>query len=204
MIAIIDYGMGNLRSVEKALGSLGASCSILSSPEPLQTYSGVILPGVGAFGEAMRHLEESGWTDQIRETIEEGIPFLGICLGLQILFSRSEEGGNYPGLNVIPGKVVRLPSSVRVPHMGWNQLHIRDDSPLFSGVLEGAFVYFVHSYYVIPDDSAVTAASTRYGVDFASVVARDNIFGVQFHPEKSQTVGLKILRNFLDIVGNSS
>lgn len=204
MIAIIDYGMGNLRSVEKALEALGASSAILSSPGSLEEYSAVILPGVGAFGDAMRNLAEYKWDELIRGTIKEGKPFLGICLGLQLLFTQSEEGGSHRGLDLLPGKVVRLPSSVRVPHMGWNQLNFPKVSGLFRGVPEGAFVYFVHSYYAVPEDPATVAATTDYGVKFASAIARDNIFGFQFHPEKSQAVGLRILGNFLELAQASS
>ncbi len=203
MIAIIDYGMGNLRSVEKALEALGASASILSSPGPLEDYSAVILPGVGAFGDAMRNLTEQKWDKSIRKAAEGGKPLLGICLGLQLLFTRSEEGGSHRGLGLLPGQVVKLPSTVRVPHMGWNRIRFPKTSALFRGVSEGAYVYFVHSYYVAPEDPAAVAAVTDYGVEFASAVSRENIYGLQFHPEKSQAVGLKILENFLKIIGNS-
>ena len=204
MIAIIDYGMGNLRSVEKAFESLGASCAILSSPVSLPERAGVVLPGVGAFGAAMRNLESGGWVDWIRETVAAGTPFLGICLGHQLLFSESEEGGIFSGLGLFPGRVVMLPSSVRIPHMGWNRLHLIGTTPLFTGIPEGSFVYFVHSYYVEPEDPAVVAATASYGVEFAASVGRKNVFGVQFHPEKSQAVGLRILKNFLDVVNGKA
>ncbi len=204
MIAIIDYGMGNLRSVEKALLSLGADCSIISRPGAGIRYSGVILPGVGAFGDAMKSLRQEGWIDWIQETINSGLPFLGICLGLQLLFSRSEEGAGAGGLGVIPGKVVRFPDSAGIiPHMGWNQLKITSATPLLSGLEDGCYVYFVHSYIVIPEDPGVIAALTDYGDDFVSAVARDNVYGLQFHPEKSQAVGLAILQNFIDITRSS-
>ena len=200
MIAIIDYGMGNLRSVEKALQSLGADCVVISRPTPRESYQGVILPGVGAFADAMANLRRNGWVEWIRETVESGVPFLGICLGLQLLFSRSEEGNGDMGLNLVPGKVVRLPDSVGIiPHMGWNQLKIVSPTPLFSGVREGSYVYFVHSYHAVPDDDSVIAATTDYGIDFVSAVARGNIYGLQFHPEKSQAVGLRILKNFIGL-----
>ncbi len=201
MIAIIDYGMGNLRSVEKALQTLGAVCAILSRPPAAKSYQGVILPGVGAFTDAMANLRRNGWIEWIRETVKSGLPFLGICLGLQLLFSRSEEGSGGDGLGLRPGKVVKFPPSVGiVPHMGWNQLKIVSPTPLLSGVREGSYVYFVHSYYAVPDESAVIAATTDYGTDFVSAIASGNIFGLQFHPEKSQAVGLKILKNFIGIV----
>ena len=200
MIAIIDYGMGNLRSVEKALQFLGADCSILSRPQARDRYSGVILPGVGAFGDAMVNLRRNGWVEWIRESVEDGTPFLGICLGLQLLFSRSEEGDGAEGLGIVPGQVVKFPPSVGIiPHMGWNQLKIVSGTTLFRGIAGDSYVYFVHSYYVIPDRPDVIAATTDYGIDFVSAVATKNIYGLQFHPEKSQVVGLQILENFISI-----
>ena len=200
MIAIIDYGMGNLRSVEKALQSLGANCSILSRPRTLDHYKGVILPGVGAFGDAMANLRRNGWVEWIRETVKTGIPFLGICLGLQLLFNWSEEGEGGEGLNIVAGKVIKFPPGVGIiPHMGWNQLKIASDTPLLSGIDRDSYVYFVHSYYVVPDQAEVIAATTDYGIDFVSAIVKDNIYGLQFHPEKSQAVGLRILRNYIEI-----
>jgi len=205
MIAIIDYGMGNLRSVEKALQSLGTDCSILSRPRTLDHYTGVILPGVGAFGDAMINLRREGWVDWIRDTVDTGLPFLGICLGLQLLFNWSEEGDGAEGLGIVPGKVIKFPPAVGIiPHMGWNQLKIAADSPLFSGIDRESYVYFVHSYYVAPDQEEVIAATTDYGIDFVSAIVKDNIHGLQFHPEKSQAIGLKILRNFLNICTSKS
>ena len=200
MIAIIDYGMGNLRSVEKALQSLGADCSILSRPCTLDHYKGVILPGVGAFGDAMTNLRQNGWVEWIRETVKTGIPFLGICLGLQLLFNWSEEGEGGEGLNIVAGKVIKFSPGVGIiPHMGWNQLKIASDTPLLSGIDRDSYVYFVHSYYVVPDQAEVIAATTDYGIDFVSAIVKDNIYGLQFHPEKSQAVGLRILRNYIEI-----
>ena len=200
MIAIIDYGMGNLRSVEKALQSLGADCSILSRPRALDRYTGVILPGVGAFGDAMVNLRREGWVEWIRDTVDTGIPYLGICLGLQLLFSWSEEGDGAEGLGIVPGRVIKFPPAVGIiPHMGWNQLKIASDTPLLAGVDRDSYVYFVHSYYVVPDQAEVIAATTDYGIDFVSAIAKDSIYGLQFHPEKSQAVGLKILKNFLNL-----
>jgi len=200
MIAIIDYGMGNLRSVEKALQSLGANCSILSRPRTLDHYKGVILPGVGAFGDAMANLRRNGWVEWIRETVKTGIPFLGICLGLQLLFNWSEEGEGGEGLNIVAGKVIKFPPGVGIiPHMGWNQLKIASNTPLLSGIDRDSYVYFVHSYYVVPDQAEIIAATTDYGIDFVSAIVKDNIYGLQFHPEKSQAVGLRILRNYIEI-----
>ena len=205
MIGIIDYGMGNLRSVEKAFQSLGADCSLLSGPESSRELSGVVLPGVGAFAEAMENLSRGGWIGWIREKADSGLPLLGICLGLQLFFSRSEEGDGADGLDLFPGRVARFPDSVPVvPHMGWNRLKIRKPGGIFSGIANGSYLYFVHSYFPVPEDDCVIAAVTDYGVDFVSAIASKNIFGLQFHPEKSQAVGLKILENFLAITQSGS
>ncbi len=203
-IAIIDYGMGNLRSVQKGLERVGFPAELTRDPETIEKADGVVLPGVGAFGACMNNLREYGLIDSVRRVIAHGKPFLGICLGMQLLFEESEEFGPVPGLGIFPGRVVRFAESeLKVPHMGWNQIHKHNDPPHLRGVENGAFVYFVHSYYVVPDDPSLTATTTEYGIEFTSAIARDNVFATQYHPEKSQTVGLKILENFGKIVGSS-
>lgn len=203
MIAIIDYGMGNLRSVQKGFEKVGFDAIVTSDPSVLLDAERVVLPGVGAFRDCMRNLEAGGFVEPIRRVIREGRPFLGICLGLQLLFTESEEFGLHRGLDVIPGRVVRFPDGMKeggeklaVPHMGWNQISFKQRPPVFAGIEEGANVYFVHSYYVVPDDPAVVATTTSYGIDFCSSICRDNVVATQFHPEKSQDVGLRILKNF--------
>jgi len=197
-IAIIDYGMGNLRSVQKGLERVGFAAEVTRDPERITAAAGVVLPGVGAFGACMDNLRRYGLVDSVRHVISCGTPFLGICLGMQLLFEESEEFGPVPGLKILPGRVVRFPESetLKVPHMGWNQIRKRQEVPHLRGIDDGAFVYFVHSYYVVPGDPLLTATSTEYGFEFASAVARDNIFATQYHPEKSQRVGLDILANF--------
>lgn len=196
MIAVVDYGMGNLRSVQKALEHLGFSARVTSSAQEILRARSVVLPGVGAFGDAMANLRRRSLIEPLREVAERGTPFLGICLGMQLLFAESEERGDFSGLSIFAGKVVRFRTSLRVPHVGWNQIHILKPSPILEGIREGDFAYFVHAYYPEPEDSEVVLATTDYDVDFPSVVGRGNTFGVQFHPEKSQDVGLRILRNF--------
>jgi len=203
MIAIIDYGMGNLRSVQKGFEKVGFDAVVTSDPKVLLEAERVVLPGVGAFRDCMNNLEQGGFIDPILKVIQDGKPFLGICLGLQLLFTESEEFGRHRGLNVIPGQVLRFPEGMaeageglKVPHMGWNQLAIKRTPPAFEGVEQGTNVYFVHSYYVKPDDYAVVAATTSYGIEFCSAIWRDNIVATQFHPEKSQDKGLAILKNF--------
>jgi glutamine amidotransferase len=197
MIAIIDYGMGNLRSVQAGLEHVGQKVFITDKPNEIINADGVVLPGVGAFGDAIRRLNETGLGNAFCEAVKQGKPCIGICLGLQLLLSESEEGGLFKGLDVIKGKVIRFTNRLKVPHMGWNQINIKkQDSPLFHDIPDGSYVYFVHSYYVAPEDSPVIAATTNYGVDFTSIIAKDNLFGTQFHPEKSQSLGLQILRNF--------
>ncbi len=195
--------MGNLRSVEKALEHLGGKCTILARPDEAGCCRGFILPGVGAFTQAMENLRAGGWVEEIRRISDEGYPLLGICLGLQLLFSRSEEGAGDTGLDLLPGRVVRLPEEAGIiPHMGWNQLRFRKPGSLFAGVPEGSYVYFVHSYVAVPEDPGLILSVTDYGGEFVSAVAKGKIFGLQFHPEKSQAVGLKILENFIRIVAD--
>lgn len=201
MIAIVDYDMGNLKSVQKAFEAVGHRAAVTRDPKSIADASHVVLPGVGAFGDCMRNLEQYGLVEPVTRAIAAGKPFLGICLGFQLLFSESEEFGTHRGLGVIPGKVVRFttngsPARLKVPHMGWNSIAIGKRSPVLEGVPDGAFMYFVHSYYVVPDDRAVACTMTDYGTPFVSSVARDNIFACQFHPEKSQQEGLRIIRNF--------
>ena len=206
MIAIIDYGMGNLHSVNKALAYVGADPVITQDPDVLQRAAGAVLPGVGAFARAMEHLEEAGLIEPIRALLATGKPFLGICLGLQLLFETSEErfGADEPlprGLGIIPGRVCRFPTNdavpgLKVPQIGWNTLRFPRPSRLFNGIESGSWVYFVHSYYAAPDDPDVVAATTEYGFEYCSAVERDNVMAVQFHPEKSGRVGLHILSNF--------
>lgn len=199
MIAIIDYGMGNLRSVQKALEKVGGQTLVTHAAADILKADKVVLPGVGAMAPAMQKLQELGLIDPIRKVIREGKPFLGICLGLQLLFEKSSEGGYVEGLKLIPGTVERF-SALKVPHMGWNQINVQDaGQDLFKGMKSGENVYFCHSYYVKPKDPSIIAASTSYGIDYASAIAHGSIWGVQFHPEKSQTIGLQILRNFIQL-----
>lgn len=203
MIAIIDYGMGNLRSVQKGFEKTGFEAVVTADPKVVLAADKIVLPGVGAFPDCMRNLEQGGFVEPILKVIREGRPFLGICLGLQLLFTESEEFGVHKGLDVIPGRVVRFPEGMeengeelKVPHMGWNQLSIKRRPPAFTGLEEGTNVYFVHSYYVKPVDESVIATTSRYGIEFCSSIWRDNIVATQFHPEKSQEKGLQILKNF--------
>lgn len=206
MIAIVDYGMGNLRSVQKGFEKIGAEAKVTASPADLCAADRVVLPGVGAFRDCIRNLEQGGFVEPILRAIAAGKPFLGICLGLQLLFSESEEFGLHKGLGVIPGRVTRFPEGMReggeklpVPHMGWNQIRLQGDAPLFNGISDNSNVYFVHSYYVKPDDPAVVVATCSYGVEFCAAVRKDNVMAVQFHPEKSQATGLMMLKNFAEM-----
>jgi glutamine amidotransferase len=201
-LAIVDYGMGNLRSVQKAFERLGHAALVTREPERIAAAAGVVLPGVGAFGACMTNLTSLGLVEPVRDAIASGKPFLGICLGMQLLFEESEEFGPVAGLGVLRGRVVRFaPDPERkVPHMGWNRLRIVRRAPALVDVDDGAFVYFVHSYYPVPADPTVIATTTEYGPEFASSVARDNVFACQFHPEKSQQVGLRLLDGFVRAV----
>ena len=202
MIAVIDYGLGNLRSVSKAVETLGVEVEVTDSSEKIEKADGIILPGVGAFHVGMQNLERLNLLPVLHETISKGTPFLGICLGFQILFSQSEEHGIYSGMNIINGKVKRFTHELKIPHMGWNQVEFKiQDSKLkiFNEVSDNSYFYFVHSYYAEPEDQNVIIATTEYGREFASVVNKGNVWGVQFHPEKSSDIGLKVLRNFLSL-----
>ena len=203
MIAVVDYGMGNLRSVQKALEKVGCTVLVTSSPQHILDARAVVLPGVGAFKDCIHSLEKLGLIAPIVKSVSEGKPFLGICLGLQILFTESEEFGVTPGLNLIKGRVIRFPRvggvppvPLKVPHMGWNAISLKRDLPLFHGIEDGSFFYFVHSYYVTPEEEGVVATTTSYGIEFTSSIQKDNVFACQFHPEKSQQVGLQLLGNF--------
>ncbi|NUN70842.1 MAG: imidazole glycerol phosphate synthase subunit HisH [Bacteroidetes bacterium] len=198
MIGIVDYHLNNLRSVQKAFEKAGAPSFISDDPAQLRTADKLVLPGVGAFGQAMENLHTLGLKDVVLAHAAAGRPLLGICLGMQLLFSRSFELGEYEGLGLLRGEVRRFPGTVKVPHMGWNQIEFTAPSPLLQGVPEDAFVYFVHSYYVVPQDD-VTVTRTDYGTRFTSIVRQGNIFGIQFHPEKSQSAGLQLLKNFAGI-----
>lgn len=203
MIAIIDYGMGNLRSVQKGLEKVGFAAAIVDEPAAVRAADGVILPGVGAFADAMGNLAQRGLDGAIREVIASGRPFLGICLGQQLLFESSEEWGVHPGLGVFRGTVRRLPPGLKVPHMGWNEVEIARPSPLLAGIPDRTRFYFVHSFYVDPVEEDIVLGRTDYGVRFASAVGRGRVFGIQFHPEKSSAWGLRILENFGRMVADA-
>lgn len=213
MIAIIDSGVANLRSVQKGFERVEADARIVEDPLTLRDASGIVLPGVGAFADGISKLRDGGFVEPLLRAIEEGKPVLGICLGLHFLFSESEEFGHHAGLNVIKGRVVRFTNNLpvppfrkggvggflKIPHMGWNRIRIEQQAPIFKGIPDGAFFYFVHSYYVQPEDEGVIAATTEYGIRFTSVLWRDNLFACQFHPEKSQALGLQLLKNFASL-----
>ena len=202
MIAIVDYEMGNLRSVQKAFEAVGHQAVLTSDQQTIQDASHVVLPGVGAFGDCVTNLERFGLTDTLRKVIEQGKPFLGICLGLQVLFTQSEEFGVNQGLGIFKGTVRKFSFSnsngqrLKIPHMGWNTVQPKRSSPVLEGIGSSDSVYFVHSFYVDPEDPSIVCTVTDYGTPFVSSVARDNVFACQFHPEKSQQVGLRLLRNF--------
>ena len=199
MIAVIDYGMGNLRSVQKAFEFLGFEAEITDRVADLDEASHVVLPGDAAFGDAMRNLRVGGWDEAIARSIDRGKPFLGICVGLQLMFSESEERGQHRGLDLLPGRVRQFPATERVPQIGWNQIAIQRPCAILEEIPEGSFYYFVHSYYVEPARPADSVATTDYGLEYTSIAQRDQVFGVQFHPEKSQDFGLKILDNFANL-----
>lgn len=200
MIAIIDYGMGNLRSVQKGFEHAGYPAQIVTDPEQVREAKGVVLPGVGAFKDAMDNLRSSGLVEVIRQVTAAGKPFLGICLGMQLLFETSEEWGINEGLGLIKGSVKKFPTGLKIPHIGWNQVQVVHPSPIVKGIGNGDMFYFVHSYYVDPGADNVITTTTEYGMKFTSIVSQDNIFGIQFHPEKSSALGLQILKNFGELV----
>ena len=201
MIAIIDYDAGNIRSVEKALQFLGEEPVVTRDRDVILSAEKVILPGVGAFGDAMGKLRGYGLENVILDTVEKGTPFLGICLGLQLLFERSDESEGVTGLGVLPGEIVRIPDreGLKVPHIGWNSLDYPSQGTLFQGIPEGAYVYFVHSYYLKAREENIVKATTEYGVTIHASVEKGNVFACQFHPEKSSQIGMKILQNFINI-----
>lgn len=202
MIAIIDYDAGNIKSVEKALQKLGEEAVITRDREVLLAADEVILPGVGAFGKAMDKIHEYGLYDVIHEIVKKGTPFLGICLGQQLLFEESEESPGVKGLGILKGKIIRIPDNngmLKIPQIGWNSLQFPNKGKLYHGLEEGCYVYFVHSYYLQAEDPAIVVATTEYGTEIHASVEKDNVFACQFHPEKSSTVGLKILENFIQL-----
>ncbi len=205
MIAIIDYGMGNLRSVQKGFEAVGAEAIVTSDSQKILSAKSIVLPGVGAFKACMDNLEQFGLIDTVKKSVQSGKPFLGICLGLQLLFSQAEEFGSVSGLDILKGKVVGFkdaqPQSdsgdpLKIPHMGWNNVEVKPSHPLFDSVPNRSYFYFVHSYYVVPEDKATIATTTNYGIEFVSGIHHENIHAFQFHPEKSQQLGLTVLRNF--------
>jgi glutamine amidotransferase len=200
-IAVIDSGSGNLRSVEKALQKVGAVPVVTGDPDVVRSARRIVVPGQGAFADCRRNLEERGLDQAIREVIADGRPYLGICLGLQVLYESSEEHGPVPGLGLLAGHVRRFrpdDRALKVPHMGWNTVHLERPERLFDGIASGSHFYFVHSYYVAPRDTETIALRCRYGIEFAAAVRKDNVFACQFHPEKSQSVGLRLLANFVE------
>ncbi|MCM1105263.1 MAG: imidazole glycerol phosphate synthase subunit HisH [Clostridium sp.] len=201
MIAIIDYDAGNIRSVEKAFRFLGAEVCVTRDADVIMSAEKVVLPGVGAFGDAMSRLHQYQLVEAIRHVVEKGTPFLGICLGMQLLFERSAESAGVDGLGILKGEILRIPDSkeLKVPHIGWNALSFPNEGRLFAGIPEGSFVYFVHSYYLKAEDERMVAAATEYGTHIHAAVEKNNVFACQFHPEKSSDVGLRILENFIRI-----
>ncbi|MFA5353263.1 MAG: imidazole glycerol phosphate synthase subunit HisH [Thermodesulfovibrionales bacterium] len=210
MIAIVDYGMGNIRSVEKGFQKVGADVKVTADPAVIADAKGVVLPGVGAFRDCMKNLDDLRLLETIVKEIGKGKPYLGICLGLQILFSESEEFGLCKGLDLLKGKVVKFDfektetSALKIPHMGWNTVNLRREPPIFAGIPDRSYFYFVHSFYVVPEEQGIIAGTTDYGTEFTSMVWKDNIFATQFHPEKSQDLGLKILKGFSEFVAKGA
>ncbi len=206
MIAVIDYGIGNIASVQKAILHVGGDARLVTTPAELEGAQKIVLPGVAAFGESIDQLRQLGFVEPVIKAIEAGTPYLGICLGLQMLFDVSYEDGEHTGFGILPGRVVRfefdqaeVAQDLSVPHMGWNQIHWDRDCPLFKGIENDSYACFAHSYHVVPAEADVTATITEYGYGFTSSIWRGNIFGTQFHPEKSQDVGLKVLTNFVNL-----
>lgn len=201
MIAIIDYGAGNLHSVKNALDFLGAESCITKDSDVILNADKVILPGVGAFADAMNNLRKNGLEETVKNAAQSGKPFLGICLGLQLLFEKSEESPNALGLGILKGQSVKIPKKdgLKIPHMGWNSLEIPKKSKILKNIGDEPFVYFVHSYYILPDDESVVSAYTDYGTRLGIAIERDNMFALQFHPEKSGKIGMQILKNFIEL-----
>src|ERR1035437_7791929 len=206
MIAVIDYGMGNLRSVQKALERVGGDARLVRTPQELSGAKKIVFPGVAAFGDAREQLRSQKLVEPIVAAVRAGTPYLGFCLGLQLLFEGGTEDGEHKGLGILGGKVVKFEfgadmasQRLRIPHMGWNQVHWKRDCPMLRGIEQGAYAYFAHSYYRVPADPSITVTTTDYGYSFTSSVWKDNIFATQFHPEKSQAVGLKLLENFVKL-----
>lgn len=201
MLIVVDYGMGNLRSVQKGFEKVGVSARISRDADEIRNVDRLVLPGVGAFPECMKNLSSLDLVEPILEFIQSGKPFLGICLGLQLLFNESEEFGIHEGFKVIPGTVRAFDRNMglKIPHMGWNQVFFRKEVPIFRGIPDGSYLYFVHSYYVVPQNDSHIVAESEYGITFTCAVAADNVFAVQFHPEKSQEIGLRILTNFAQL-----
>lgn len=199
MIAIIDYGVGNLHNLKNALDFQGLPNRIIADPEALDGASHIILPGVGAFRPAMEHLRAAGMETVVRQAVAAGLPFLGICVGMQLMFGESEEDGLHQGLGLVPGRVVRFAHELKIPQIGWNQVAFQREDPLLAGIPDHSYFYFVHSYHGVPDDPADTLGLTDYGIAFPAIVQRQNMWGAQFHPEKSQEPGLRFLRNFAEL-----
>ena len=205
MIAIVDYGMGNLRSVSKAFQSQGFDVVVTRDPKDILKAAGIVLPGQGAFRDCMKNLKEYELIEPIKNYMDSGKPFLGICMGLQVLFEESDEYSGVPGFGILKGKVVKFPDfkqqRLKVPHMGWNEINIKKDVPILEGIPDKSWFYFVHSYYPEPDDDSVSVIKVNYGIEFTAAVQKDNIFACQFHPEKSSDLGLKMIRNFSALCG---